>query len=194
MRADLQSNHGQDLKTLNSMQGENMSTTYMRLVLVALAVPLTVMAVHSSRATTQAARASMSQNTAAAVTDVTRLQPEAQTRIADMDARAVPVQESPNSPVYLHIDKAHAVVKPKVPAGDNGALLRTDLSAPSTILYVTYDCHGSTCPWTYQCEARTCAGHSIPFEYHGDKTAVWWGWTNDGNNSEYVFAIHYAAQ
>jgi hypothetical protein len=131
-------------------------------------------------------------NKAAAATNVESLQPTAVNNIGNLNTKAVPVAESPHSPAYVHVDKANAIVKPVVPAGDNGVLLKADLTAPGTILYITYDCHGTTCAWTYQCMASTCSGHSIPLEYHGDNTATWWAWTNDGNNSEYVFAVHYA--
>jgi hypothetical protein len=151
----------------------------------AVAAVLTLQARPQAAATTTHA--------AAPAAAIENLRPTAMNNIESLASKGVLVDESPNSPAYVHIDKAHAVVHPRVPAGDNGALLRADLTAPNTILYITYDCHGSTCPWTYPCDGRTCQGHSIPIESHGDNTATWWGWTNDGNNSEYVFAVHYAA-
>jgi hypothetical protein len=100
--------------------------------------------------------------------------------------------ENPKSPVYQHIDKAAALIYPRVPIGDNGSLMRADLKAPGKIISVSWYCLGATCPWSHGCTVAWC-GTTYPgdIQYHGDNTATWWAWTNDANNSEYVFIVHY---
>jgi hypothetical protein len=90
---------------------------------------------------------------------------------------------------FFYADKSAAVIPP-VPAGDGGNLMHVSLVAPGKINKVIWTCIGNTCPWTYGCIPQTCGGHQ-DVEYHGDSTADWWAWTNDGNNSQYVFEVHY---
>jgi hypothetical protein len=99
--------------------------------------------------------------------------------------------ENANSPMYVEIPKNEAYFRPATPAGDGGHLLMVDLVAPGTIISVVPDCHGNVCAWIHGCDAAQCQGHNIPVEYHGDKTARWWAWTNSADNAALVFSIHY---
>lgn len=101
------------------------------------------------------------------------------------------VRENEHSPMYVHLDKNHAYHLPPIKAGDNGHLLMVNLVAPGRIISVVQDCHGNVCGWVHPCDGVQCAGHNIPIEYHGDNTAIWWGWSNSGDNAELVFTIHY---
>jgi hypothetical protein len=88
------------------------------------------------------------------------------------------------------VEKNTAYVQPPVKAGDNGHLLRVDLSAPSTITSVDYDCIGSPCGWVHPCDAAQCKGHDVPVELKGND-AIWWGWSNSGDNCVLVFTVNY---
>jgi len=105
--------------------------------------------------------------------------------------KSLAVVENPNSPSYFHIDKNSAYHIPPIPAGDGGHLLQVNLTAPGTIISVVQDCHGYPCGWIWGCNGATCQGHNVPVEYHGDSTAIWWGWSNSGDNAELVFIVHY---
>ncbi|MFZ0521649.1 MAG: hypothetical protein WAN14_06210 [Candidatus Acidiferrales bacterium] len=74
-------------------------------------------------------------------------------------------------------DKNKQYVQPPVKAGDNGHLL-------------DYDCIGSPCGWVHPCDAAQCNGHDIPVELKGND-AIWWGWSNSGDNCVLVFTVHY---
>jgi hypothetical protein len=114
--------------------------------------------------------------------------PECLKDVAPKDGRPV---ENPNSPAYYHIDKNNAYHLPATPAGDHGHLLEVDLTAPGLIISVEQDCHGNVCPWIHGCTAGWCSGHNVPMEYHGNNTAIWWGFTNSADNAELVFIVHY---
>ncbi len=89
-----------------------------------------------------------------------------------------------------NVNKNDRYVQPPVKAGDNGHLLRVDLHAPGTITSVDYDCIGSPCGWVHPCDQAQCAGHSVPVELNGND-AIWWGWSNSGDNCVLVFTVNY---
>jgi hypothetical protein len=89
-------------------------------------------------------------------------------------------------------DKNNQYVQPPVKAGDNGHLLRVDFSVPGKqITNIDYDCLGNPCGWVHPCDGAQCRGHDVPVELVGDGTAIWWGWSNSGDNCVFVFTIHY---
>jgi hypothetical protein len=81
-------------------------------------------------------------------------------------------------------------VQPPVKAGDNGHLLRIDLREAGNITRVDYDCIGNPCGWVHPCDGAQCKGHDVPVELKGNE-AIWWGWTNSGDNCVLVFTVHY---
>ena len=87
-------------------------------------------------------------------------------------------------------DKNKQYVQPPVKAGDNGHLLEVNLHESGTITSVDYDCIGSPCGWVHPCDAAQCNGHDIPVELKGND-AIWWGWSNSGDNCVLVFTVHY---
>lgn len=94
--------------------------------------------------------------------------------------------------IKRQFEKNNQYVVPTVKAGDNGALLRVDLSVTGKqITSVDYDCLGNPCGWVHPCDGAQCKGHDVPIELIGDGTAIWWGWTNSGDNCVLVFTIHY---
>jgi hypothetical protein len=97
---------------------------------------------------------------------------------------------SPRPSAKHEFEKNRMYVQPPVKAGDNGHLLRVDLSAPTTITSVDYDCIGSPCGWVHPCDATQCNGHDVPVELKGTD-AIWWGWSNSGDNCVLVFTVNY---
>jgi hypothetical protein len=87
-------------------------------------------------------------------------------------------------------EKNQMYVHPTVKAGDNGHLLRVDLSAPAAIKSVDYDCIGNPCGWVHPCDAAQSSGHDVPVELKGTD-AIWWGWSNSGDNCVLVFTVNY---
>lgn len=87
-------------------------------------------------------------------------------------------------------DKNRQYVDPPVKAGDNGHLLEVNLHESGTISSVDYDCIGTPCGWVHPCDAAQCNGHDIPVELKGND-AIWWGWSNSGDNCVLVFTVHY---
>lgn len=53
------------------------------------------------------------------------------------------------------------------------------------------NCLGNPCGWVHPCDGDQCKGHDIPVELVGDGTAIWWGWSNSGDNCELIFTVHY---
>jgi hypothetical protein len=94
--------------------------------------------------------------------------------------------------VKQEFDKNAQYVQPPVKAGDNGNLLRVNLAVSGKrVTSVDYDCLGNPCGWVHPCDGAQCKGHDVPVELVGDGTAIWWGWSNSGDNCVLVFTIHY---
>jgi hypothetical protein len=95
----------------------------------------------------------------------------------------------PRASAKYEFEKNKMYVQPPVKAGDNGHLLRVDLSAPTKITSVDYDCIGSPCGWVHPCDGAQCNGHDVPVELKGT-AAIWWGWSNSGDNCVLVFTVN----
>ena len=94
--------------------------------------------------------------------------------------------------IKKQVNKNDVYVQPPVKAGDGGHLLRVDFSVPGgNITAVDYNCIGNVCGWVHACDASTCSGHDVPVELVGNGTAIWWGWSNSGDNCVLDFTIHY---
>jgi hypothetical protein len=94
--------------------------------------------------------------------------------------------------IKQQFEKNSQYVSPTVKAGDSGALLRVDLSVPGKqVKTVDFDCLGNPCGWVHACDGAQCKGRDVPVEIVGDGTAIWWGWTNSGDNCVLIFTIHY---
>jgi hypothetical protein len=102
----------------------------------------------------------------------------------------VPFASSVFSPLTLVVDKNASFVQPPVPVGDGGHLLQVNLSAPSEITGVDFECRGEACGWVYQCpDGGTCAGRPR-LEINGSK-ATWFAWSNSGAPATLIFRVHY---
>jgi hypothetical protein len=94
--------------------------------------------------------------------------------------------------IKRQVEKNNAYVQPPVKAGDNGHLLRVNFSVPGgNITAVDYNCIGNVCGWVHPCDANFCSGHDVPVELVGNGDAIWWGWSNSGDNCVLDFTIHY---
>jgi hypothetical protein len=94
--------------------------------------------------------------------------------------------------IKKQVNKNDVYVQPKVKAGDNGHLLRVDFTVGGhAVTGVDYNCIGSVCGWVHPCDAGNCSGHDVPVELVGDGTAIWWGWSNSGDNCVLDFTVHY---
>ena len=94
--------------------------------------------------------------------------------------------------IKRQFEKNNQYVQPGIKAGDNGHLLRVDLAVSGKqITSVDYNCLGNPCGWVHPCDGDQCKGHDIPVELVGDGTAIWWGWSNSGDNCELIFTVYY---
>lgn len=93
--------------------------------------------------------------------------------------------------IKKQVEKNNAYVHPEVKAGDNGHLLRVDFHVAGNITAVDYNCIGNVCGWVHPCDASGCSGHDVPVEFVGNGDAIWWGWSNSGDNCVLDFTIHY---
>jgi hypothetical protein len=93
--------------------------------------------------------------------------------------------------ITTQVNKNSHYIQPKVPAGDNGYMLRVQLEAPGTIDDITYACEGTACGWVHQCP-DSCGG-SYPSTYVKDSPSSWswYGWSNSGADCVLIFTIQY---
>jgi hypothetical protein len=98
---------------------------------------------------------------------------------------------SPDNTIKQQFNKNDEYVQPPVKAGDGGNLLRVDFKLGHNITAVDYNCLGAPCGWTHPCDGAQCKGHDVPVELVGNGDAIWWGWSNSGDNCVLDFTVHY---
>ena len=79
----------------------------------------------------------------------------------------------------------------EVKAADAQVSIGTKLLTPTETTIVNYNCIGNVCGWVHPCDANFCSGHDVPVELVGNGNAIWWGWSNSGDNCVLDFTIHY---